>query len=168
MTIGTRVIRRTTPSQSWKIDADICVLGAGIAGTSAALEAAALGRKVVLLDGLPTLGGQAVNAIIGTFCGLYSNGPNRFQLTHGIADGILRDLGATGALYHRAGPLTTTVYYDEVALARWIENRIHEAGIKVVLGAVVRDAVREGRRIGELQIATRYGDVRVSAEGFGD
>ncbi|HYX92533.1 MAG TPA: FAD-dependent oxidoreductase [Myxococcaceae bacterium] len=168
MTIGTRVVRRTTPSQTWKIDADICVLGAGIAGTSAALEAAALGRKVVLLDSLPTLGGQAVNSIIGTFCGLYSNGPNRFQLTHGIADGILKDLGSQGALYHRVGPLTTTVYYDEVALARWIETRIQGAGIKVVVGAVVRDAIREGRRVRELQVATRYGDVRITADGFVD
>jgi glycine/D-amino acid oxidase-like deaminating enzyme len=31
------------------VEADICVLGAGISGTSAALEAARLGRRVVLI-----------------------------------------------------------------------------------------------------------------------
>src|SRR5262249_17897111 len=106
---ATRIIRhpaRTTPP---RVSADICVLGAGIAGVSAALEAARLGGKVALLDGLPALGGQAVNAIIGTFCGLFANGPQGRQLTHGIADEILRDLDAAGALYYRrAGASDTT------------------------------------------------------------
>lgn len=170
MAIATRIVRRPTPAPTWKLEAEMCVLGAGIAGTSAALEAARLGRKVLLVDGLPTLGGQAVNSIIGTFCGLFSNGPaeKRFQLTHGIADEILRDLGAQGAIHYNRGPLNTTVYYDEVALARWIENRVHEAGIQVVLGAVLRDAVREGRRLRQMHLSTRYGDVRIAADGFVD
>ncbi len=166
--IPVRTVRRTRDNSTSRINADICVLGAGIAGTSAALEAARLGRKVVLVDGLPALGGQAVNSIVGTFCGLYSNGPKRVQLTHGIADGILRDLGAKGALHHNVGPLTTVVYYDEVALARWVEQNVLEAGITVLLGALLRNVVMEGRRIVELEFATRYGDVRVGAQGFVD
>jgi len=162
-----RTVRRTE-SSPWRVDADLCVVGAGISGVSAALEAAALGRKVVLVDSLPMLGGQAVGSIIGTFCGLFSNGPNRVQLTHGIADGILQDLGAAGALHYNVGPLTTVVYYDEVALGRWIEQKIREAGITVVLGAVLRDARREGRRLERLELATRYGDVHVRAQGFVD
>src|SRR6476620_7730717 len=97
---ATRIVRREgAPAR--RIDADICVVGAGSAGISAALEAARLGRKVALVDGLHALGGQAVNSIIGTFCGLFSNGHTGYQLTHGIADGILRDLGAQDALYYR-------------------------------------------------------------------
>jgi len=165
--IPIRTVRREKNS-SWNLKTDICVLGAGISGISAALEAAALGRKVVLVDGLPALGGQAVNSIIGTFCGLFSNGPNRFQLTHGIADGILKDLGAKGALHHNVGPMTTVVYYEEVALARWIEHKVREAGITVLLGAVLRNVVLEGRRLQELELATRYGDARIKAQGFVD
>jgi hypothetical protein len=165
---STRIVRRGAIRTGWKIGGDICVVGAGIAGTSAALEAAALGRKVILVDSMPALGGQAVNSIIGTFCGLFSNGPERFRLTHGIADGILHDLGAKGALHYKDGPMTTVVLYDEVALSRWIEQRILDAGITVVLGAVLRDVVREGRRLCELDVATRYGDVRVTANGFVD
>lgn len=165
--IPIRTVRRQK-KPAWDVQSDLCIVGAGIAGTSAALEAAALGRKVVLVDGLPALGGQAVNSIIGTFCGLYSNGPNRFQLTHGIADGILKDLGAQGALHHNVGPMTTVVYYDEVALARWIERKVREAGITVVLGAVLREVRLEGKRLREIELATRYGDVRVKAQGFVD
>src|SRR5215213_11869735 len=114
---ATRIVRRQGTSAR-QIGADICVVGAGIAGVSAALEAARLGRKVTLVDGLHALGGQAVNSVIGTFCGLFSNGYHGYQLTHGIADGILRDLGAQGALHYRhGGPSNTVVVqYDEVAL----------------------------------------------------
>ena len=163
-----RTVRRGTRPGETKREVDICVLGAGIAGTSAALEAAKLGKRVALVDGLPALGGQAVNSIIGSFCGLFSNGPDRYQLTHGIADGILKDLGAQGALHHNVGPLTTIVYYDEVALARWIEKSIAAAGIQVLLGAVLRNVTMADRRIRELELATRYGDVRLAAGGFID
>jgi flavin-dependent dehydrogenase len=122
------------------------VVGAGIAGVSAALEAAKLGRKVALVDGLHALGGQAVNSVIGTFCGLFANGMHGYQTVHGITDGILRDLGAQGALsYRHGGPSNTTVVmYDEVALARWIEEQVRAAGITVLLGAVMRGATRDG------------------------
>ena len=168
MAVPIRTVRRERAPKRWSVEADLCVVGAGIAGTSAALEAAALGRKVVLVDGLPALGGQAVNSIIGSFCGLFSNGPKRRQLTHGVADGILQDLGAQGALHHNVGPLTTVVYYDEVALARWIERKVLEAGITVVLGAVLTDAATAKRRIRALDLATRYGEVRIEAQGFVD
>ncbi|HXQ27018.1 MAG TPA: FAD-dependent oxidoreductase [Candidatus Acidoferrales bacterium] len=148
------------------VEADICVVGAGISGISAAVEAARLGRKVLLVDGQPSLGGQAVNSIIGTFCGLYSNGPNARQLTHGIADDILRDLGAQGAARPMRGPMTITVYYDEVALSRWVETTVRAAGIKVVVGAILREVRLENRRITELLLATRYGDLRIAATGF--
>src|SRR6185295_10168075 len=164
-----RIVRREGTSAR-RIDADICVVGAGSAGISAALEAAQLGRKVALVDGLHALGGQAVNSVIGTFCGLFSNGHSGYQTVHGIADGILKDLGAQDALFYRhGGPSNTTVVmYDEVALARWFEEKVRCAGITVLLGAVMRAVVRDGRRIRAIELATRYGDVRVAAAGFVD
>jgi len=164
----TRIVQHTGGPQTWKVDADICVAGAGITGVSAAIEAARLGRKVVLVDGLPSLGGQAVNSIIGTFCGIFANGDDRYQFTHGIIDEILDDLGASDDLYYRVGPGWTTVFYDEIALSRWIERKIQEAGVEVILGAVIRSVEFENRRVKKLHIATRYGDVELSAKGFVD
>ena len=124
----------------------------------------------MLADSLPALGGQAVNSIIGTFCGLFANGYDGAQITHGIADGILRDLGAQGALsYRRGGPSNTiVVMYDEIALSRWIEEAIRKADVTVLLGAVMRDVTRDGGRVRAVDFATRYGDVTVSAAGFVD
>ena len=167
---ATRIVRRAPQARPRTLSAEICVLGAGIAGVSAALEAARLGRKVVLIDSLPALGGQAVNSIIGTFCGLFANGAHGFQLTHGIADDILRTLDAQGALHYRHGGPSNTivVMYDEVALSRWIEEAIRTSGTTVVLGAVLREVTRDGGRVCTLELATRYGEVTLSAEGFID
>jgi FAD dependent oxidoreductase len=166
---ATRIVRASAPAAQ-SLSVDICVVGAGIAGVSAALTAARLGLKVALVDAGAALGGQAVNAVIGTFCGLFSNGPKSYQFTHGIADGILRDLGAKGALHTRYGGPSNNpvVMYDEVALARWIEEAVRSAGIIVILGAVLRTIERDGRRIRAIDLVTRYGEMRVVATGFVD
>jgi len=166
----TRISIKSMDSPAFRISGDICVVGAGISGISAALEAAHLRRKVILIDGQPSLGGQAVNSIIGTFCGLFSNGPEPRQLTHGVADDILRDLGAKGAVRFVRSSITTTtvVYYEEVALGRWIETAVRAAGITVVLGAVLRKVQLENCRITEISLSTRYGDVQIAATGFVD
>jgi hypothetical protein len=168
--LPTKISVKAKDSPAIRISGDICVVGAGISGISAALEAARLGRKVILVDGQPSLGGQAVNSIIGTFCGLFSNGPEPRQLTHGVADDILRDLGAIGAVRCVRSSIATTmvVYYEEVALGRWVETAVRAAGITVVLGAVLRKVQLENRRITEISLATRYGDVQIAATGFVD
>ena len=90
------VVTRRTKRHSREHRADLCVVGAGISGVSAAIEGARLGRDVILIDGLPALGGQAVNSIIGMIVGLFGNPPESKQLTHGIADDMIRELGAQG------------------------------------------------------------------------
>jgi hypothetical protein len=165
--IPTRNVRRPDRRDVKTVTADVCVLGAGISGVSAALEAAKLGRKVVIVDGAPALGGQAIGSIIGTLIGLYSHGPKAFQLTHGIADDLLRDLAAEGALLrmHRS---TVTFQYDEVRMARWMERKIEEAGVQAIVGAVLTDVKFENRRVKYVEFATRYGAVRIQATGYVD
>jgi hypothetical protein len=163
--IPTRTVRRPPTRPVKIVDADICVLGAGISGVTAALEAAKLGRKVVIVDGAPSLGGQAIGSIIGTIIGLYSHGPQAFQLTHGVADDLIRDLTAEGSLL-RSHRSTVNFQYDEVRLARWMERKIQEAGVQAIVGAVLTDVAFENRRVRHIDFATRYGAVRVRANGY--
>src|SRR3970040_2067942 len=128
-TIPTRTITRTGARGVKRVAADICVMGAGISGISAALEAARLGRDVVLADGAPAIGGQAIGSIIGTIIGLYNHGRDAYQLTHGIADELIRDLTAEGSLLRLQGS-TVMFQYNEVRLARWMERKLEEAGVK--------------------------------------
>ena len=166
---ATRIVKRDGNQPVDRLSADICIVGAGISGVAAALEAAKLGRKVVLVDSQPALGGQAVNSIIATFCGLFSNGTHGYQFTHGIADDMLKWLEEQDqTIYYRHGPNTTVVYYDEVALGRWVEESILNAGITVVLGAMLDGVTVEGRRITRAGFLTRYGPLEVEATGWVD
>jgi hypothetical protein len=168
--IATRTVQRSGDKDYKIIDADICVLGAGISGISASLEAARLGRSVVLVDGAPTLGGQAIGSIIGTMIGLYTHAAEPFQMTHGIADELIDEMTAAGDMMRRqgGGAGTVTFQYDEVKLARWMENKVEAAGIKTLLGAVLTGVDFNNRRIRHIEFATRFGPVRVRANGFVD
>ena len=164
----TTIVRHSGEISHRELAVDLCVVGAGISGTTTALEAARLGRTVAIVDGLPALGGQAVNSIIGTFCGLYRNGTHGHRFTFGIVDDMLGWLRARDACHFRHGPMTTVVHYDEIALSRWVETRIDEAGIVPVTGAILREVEVAGRRVEALGLVTRYGDVTIRAEGFAD
>jgi len=150
-----------------EIRADVCVVGAGIAGLSAAIESAQLGRDVVLLDSLPVIGGQMVHSLIGLFCGVFGNAPRHAQLTHGVFDDIFRDLGPSGDLHFQRGH-TTTVYYNEVALGRWLERRILALGVRTILGTVLQQVDVGDGRVERITLASRYGNVSVAAAGFVD
>jgi hypothetical protein len=166
--LATQIVRRDDEAPR-EVSVDLCVVGAGAAGMSAALEAAKLSASVAVIDSGPALGGQSVGSLIGTFCGLYANGPNPAQVTHGIAGGILADLGASGDLANIDKRRNTRiVLYRVNALARWFERAAHDARLRVALGAVVRKVHRHGGRIDALDIATRYGDLELRAKGFVD
>ncbi|HEX5110518.1 MAG TPA: FAD-dependent oxidoreductase [Vicinamibacterales bacterium] len=167
--MNTRTLRRPTRGEPSTISADICVVGAGIAGVSAALEAARLGRRVIIVDAAPALGGQAVGSIIGTIIGLYTHGPAPYQITHGIADDLIAELTAEGSLHRRVSMTgTITFQYDEVRLARWIERKVQEAGIQTIVGAVLTDVALDGRRVRHAEVATRFGSIRVACNGYVD
>lgn len=164
-----RTVRRTAAPDPVQVEADICVLGSGIAGVSAAIEAARLGRRVLLADAAPQLGGQAVGSMIGTFCGLYSNGRAPRQITFGIATDMLAALRAQGDAHDMAGRRNTIiVQYRVPALLRWVERAVAAAGVDVLLGAALCAVERDGRRVRRAVFSTRFGDVAVAARGFVD
>ena len=85
-----------------------------------------------------------------------------------MAERILRDLRQSGAARDLPARNSVIVQYDEVALNRWIDRAIRDAGITVLLGAVLRNVLLEGRRLTAIEIATKFGDIRVDADGFVD
>jgi hypothetical protein len=167
--VSIRSVHRPSSREIMTISTDICVVGAGISGVSAALEAAKLGKNVVIVDGAPALGGQAIGSIIGTIIGLYTHGPQPYQLTHHIADEMIRDLDAEGSLYRRKSMTNTVTFlYDEVRLGRWMETQIDNAGVTAIVGAVLTNVAFSNRRVQHVEFATRFGTVRIVANGYVD
>jgi hypothetical protein len=168
--IDNRVVtRRRAAEERRTLTCDLCVVGSGAAGASAAIEAARLGLRVVLLDGAPQVGGQATGALIDTFCGFYSTGPHPELLTFGIAEEIVRDLSASDSMARIEGRRNTIIlYYRHTALQRWIEEALSHAGVTIITGALLQNVQFAGRRIASLSAVTRYGEVVVQARTFVD
>jgi hypothetical protein len=150
------------------IKVDVCVVGAGAAGVSAAIEASRLGLRVCLIDGLPQIGGQSVNGLIGTLCGFYSAGPEPYQLTYGFASDVLNGLREAAALSYRRGRDSIIALYDENELASIYARHLTKSGVDVVLGAILVHAERRDDRITGLCAQTRYGPVAIEAVTYID
>lgn len=163
-----RVRRDAAPAAPRRLEADIVVLGAGISGISAALEAARLGRRVALVDAGMQLGGQSTGSLLGTFCGFYSNGPEPYRVVYDIVDEMFAHLRKADAFHIRRGRNTFIPLYREQALVRWIEQAVMGAKIDVLLGAALLEVRREGSRIAGLLLATRFGPVELRGAGFVD
>ncbi|MDH7799142.1 MULTISPECIES: FAD-dependent oxidoreductase [unclassified Beijerinckia] len=166
--IASRILRRPKRQELQKIRCDVCVVGSGAAGISAALESVRLGNKVLLVEASPSLGGQSVHSIVGTFCGFYSNGADPYQLVYGIASEIITELGSRGAIKTRKGRNTIIHVYDEVALSRWVEQSVAATGITPLLGATIREVSLKARKLGSIVAATRFGDVEIEADHYID
>ena len=148
---------------------DVCVVGAGSAGSTAAIAAARGGASVLLVDRLPFLGGTST-AVLDTFYGFFTPGTQARKVVGGIADDVVAGLHDLGPVVERSntyGAGTGITYLAEHLKVAW-ERLVTNAGARVLLHAVVQAAeVRDGR-IDSIVVATRAGLGRVHATMFID
>ena len=148
---------------------DVCVVGAGSAGSTAAIAAARGGASVLLVDRLPFLGGTST-AVLDTFYGFFTPGTQARRVVGGIADDVVAGLHDLGPVVERSntyGAGTGITYLAEHLKVAW-ERLVTNAGARVLLHAVVQAAeVRDGR-IDSIVVATRAGLGRVHATMFID
>src|SRR3569832_1058063 len=75
------------------LDADLVVVGGGLAGTCCSITAARAGIKVILIQDRPVLGGNASSEVrlwvLGATCHMTSN--NRWAREGGLIDEILTE-----------------------------------------------------------------------------
>jgi len=148
---------------------DVCVIGAGSAGSTAAIAAARCGASVLLVDRLPFLGGTST-AVLDTFYGFYTPGSTSRKVVGGIGDDVVAGLRGLGPVIERPntyGAGTGITYLAEHLKVVW-EDLVTGAGARVLLHAMVQDVdVRDGR-VSSVLVATRAGLGRVDASVFID
>ncbi|HUQ77977.1 MAG TPA: FAD-dependent oxidoreductase [Patescibacteria group bacterium] len=151
-------------------DADVCVIGSGSAGSTAAIAAARGGASVVLVEQLPFLGGTST-AVLDTVYGFWTPGDAPRKVVGGIADEVVARLRALGPVIERPntyGAGTGVTYLAEHLKVVW-EDLAAEAGIRILLHAMLQDAVVDGDgRVGAIVVATKEGLGRMSARTFID
>jgi hypothetical protein len=153
-------------------EADLVVVGGGSAGTAAAVTAARAGLATVLVDDSPFLGGMSTGGCVGTFCGFYLREPGGelVRLVGGFAAEVMDRLLARGDCY---GPVpfktTAAVPYVPWGLKRLYDEMVRaEATLRVYLHARFVRAVVRDARIAAVTVATRAGELALTAPYFID
>lgn len=150
-------------------DVDVCVIGAGSAGSTAAIAAARAGATTLLIDRLPFLGGTST-AVLDTFYGFYTPGSQARKVVGGIADDVVAALRALGPVVERPntyGAGTGVTYLAEHLKVAW-EHLVTDSRARILLHTTVQGVeVRDGR-VGSVVVATRAGHARVRASAFID
>lgn len=137
---------------------DVIVVGAGSAGTTAAIAAARAGANTLLIERLPFLGGTST-AVLDTFYGYYTPGKNSIKIVGGIADNVVNELKKYNACFERPntfGAGTGITYHPEYLKIVW-EDLAREAGVNILLNAWLQDVIVEEEKITGVIVATKLG-----------
>jgi len=150
-------------------DVDVCVVGSGSAGSSAAIAAARGGASVLVVEKLPFLGGTST-AVLDTFYGFYTPGSSPRKVVGGIADDVVAALRALGPVVERPntyGAGIGVTYQAEHLKVAW-ERLVEASGARIVLHAVLVEAAVHDGHVEAVTIATKAGLRRVTARVFVD
>ncbi len=152
-------------------EADVVVLGGGPAGIAAAVAAARLGARTLLVERYGFLGGMGTAALVTSFCGLYANvyGEIR-QVVRGIADEMLARIAALDGLN------TPQLFADRIAVQSYdvaaykcaADDLVLSAGVELLFHTLAVGAVVENGRIDALLVESKSGRGAVRGRVFID
>jgi hypothetical protein len=149
---------------------DVCVVGGGMAGTSAAISSGRLGVETLLVEQYEFLGGTATAGMVMPFM---TNRARGRDLVKGIFADIVAQLQARNAA-RRDASRPGVIYFDKEQLKYVLNEMVIGAGCKLMLHSwaerpLVKDAFCEGivvdNKSGRLAIVAK---VVVDTTGDGD
>ncbi len=142
-----------------RYEADIAVLGGGIAGVSAACAAAKSGASVILVERFAVTGGMLTTGGVANFCD-----PDHLDGQGEVFDRILADLREWKAI----GYGKKSCFHYEV-LAVVLQELLLRRGVKLLLHTRLADAVVDDRgRISECIVCGKSGPEALRAKQFID
>ncbi len=145
-----------------RYEADVAVIGGGIAGVSAACAAARSGAKVVLVERFAVTGGNSTTGGVAAFCGETAGQGEVF-------DAIIARLEGFGAIVpYRPYPKLSARVFDHEILAIVLQELLLERKVKLLLHTRFVDAAVTDGRITECIVCGHSGPEAVRAKQFID
>lgn len=146
--------------------ADVCVVGGSATGVFAAVRAARMGAKVILLEQQNVLGGTATAGMVNIWHTL-NDVDQKEQIIFGLTDEVERRLEAQGALERRDTP-DIGCRFNSARLSCLLDDLVAGCGIRVYLRTTFVWAQTEGDEIKEIIITNKDGVGRIRAGFFID
>ena len=144
-------------------EADVAVIGGGIAGTAAAVAAAREGKSVLLVENSGCLGGLATNGHVSPFDATRDRQGRSFG---GIAQEILNGMDDAQQNY---GVPSSHIKREGPHLFKWVLlNLAVNSGVKILFHATLLDAIVENDKIKYALVATKSGIRGIKAKVFVD
>lgn len=142
-------------------DYDVVVAGGGPSGIVAAIATGRLGKRTVLLEKHPRLGGMGTNALVNNFCNAHFDGER--LIIGGIFAEIRNELMERGAIFVSNG----LEPYNHTVFGEIVERLCKESGVEVLAGCGVSDVrfEEESRAVFLVGDAQIVGRVVVDATG---
>ncbi len=177
---GVRGMNRVTFPIEKEHACDVLVVGGGVSGISAAVNAARQGAKVILCEADGCLGGTATAGLVGPFMTCYDQKGEK-QIIKGFFDEFIRRMAENdGAIlpetcpggdsksgYREKGHIGVTPFSAEV-LKKTAEDICREAGVQVLYHARLIDCETAEDRIKAAYFATVSGVEKFTAKVFID
>jgi glycine/D-amino acid oxidase-like deaminating enzyme len=143
---------------------DVLVVGAGSAGTTAAVAAARTGARTLLVDRFGFLGGTST-AVLDTFYAFYTPGRHPEKVVSGIPDEVVARLTERGMAFERPNTYGagTGITYDPETLKRVWDELTAEAEVRTLLHSFAFGVSVDGGRVTGVDVATKSGVRRLRA-----
>lgn len=152
---------------------EILVIGSGAAGSTAAITAARLGKRVTLVERYGFLGGISTG-VLDTFYGFYTPGPVARKVVGGVPDAIVERLLQTQSAFVRPntfGAGNGITYDPEMLKCVW-EDLAIEANVRLLYHSFYQDVRMSGNRVTGVVLDGKAGlkqlDAQVIIDASGD
>jgi len=148
---------------------DVVVVGAGSAGSAAAISAARTGATTLLVDRLGFMGGTSTS-VLDTFYAFYTPGEAPQRVVGGLGWQVVERLAREGVCFERPNTYGagTGVTYDQETLKLVWEQLAHEAGVELLLHTWVTGVRADAGRLDAVRAWNKGGERWFEAAAFVD
>jgi len=151
-------------------EVDVLVVGAGSAGSTAAIAAARTGARTLLVERYGYMGGTSTG-VLDTFYGFYTPGVVK-KVVGGIPDAVVASLMERQAAFLRPntfGAGTGVTYNPETLKSVW-EDLAIEAGAQLLYHSFCTDVIlaENGKRVAGVVVDGKRGLLRIMAKQIVD
>lgn len=140
-------------------EVDILVVGGGMAGASAALAAARMGLKTILVDYFGCLGGNATSGLVNAFCGFFTK-ETLVPIVKGIGGEIIQTMIARKGAQEKGWYLS----FDPETLKLVLDEKATEAKVELLYYTQMVDPIMDKNTIKGVVIANKGGRQAILAK----